>query len=166
MTKEKRALFDCNGKATKKFYCKGEDIPKGYYPMVVMVCIQNSSDKFLMQRRSVSKGGDWGVTGGHVNFEESPDDALIREVKEELGVDIEKKPILFSYGCDGKDCFNMYYVKQDIDLSKVVIQKEELSDVKWFCIEELEEMVNTKELNNDQVSCFKKCLEFLKNKNQ
>ena len=73
MEREKRDLYDGNSKVTNMTYFKGDKVPEGYYPMVVMVCIQNSSDKFLMQRRSVSKGGDWGVTGGHVNFEESPD---------------------------------------------------------------------------------------------
>ena len=164
MTKEKRALFDCNGKATGKYYYKGEKIPNGVYPMVVMVAIQNSDGKFLMQKRVATKGGDWGVTGGHVDFSESPEDALYREVKEELGLDLTKKPILYSFGCDGKDCFGMYYVKQDFDEGKLNIQKEELSEVRWFSIEELEEMVKTKELNEDQISCFKKCMNFLKGK--
>jgi 8-oxo-dGTP diphosphatase len=164
MTKEKRALFDSNGNGTNNFYYKGDEVPKGQYPMVVMVCIQNDEGEFLMQRRELHKGGDWGVTGGHVDFGESPEEALYREVEEELGVRLTVKPVLFSFGCDGKDCFGMYYAKQNFDLSQFKIQEKELSEVRWFSTYELDQMVKTGELNEDQISCFKKCMKFLNSK--
>ena len=55
--KELRDLYDKNGNKTDKTYYKGEDIPKGYYPMVVMVVIRNSKGEFLMQKRTPNKGG-------------------------------------------------------------------------------------------------------------
>lgn len=62
---ELRDLYDKNSNKTNKTYKKGDVIPKGYYPMVVMVVIRNSKGEFLMQKRVETKGGDWGVTGGH-----------------------------------------------------------------------------------------------------
>lgn len=82
--KEKRDLYDKNGNATGDTYYKGDRIPEGYYPMVVMIAIQNSNDEFLMQKRVASKGGDWGVTGGHPKAGENPITGIITEVKEEL----------------------------------------------------------------------------------
>lgn len=76
----------------------------------------------------------------------------------------DKKFILFNEGCDGTDCYKMYYVTADIDLNDITIQEEELSMVKWFKLEELENMVLTKELNDNQISCFIKCTNFI-NKN-
>lgn len=159
---EKRDLYDANGKVTGLTYYKGEKIPEGYYPMVVMIAIQNSDGKFLMQKRVPEKGGDWGVTGGHPKSGEDPLIGIIMEVKEELGIDVSKERIIeFGSGCDGKDCYKMYYLKIDLDISKLKIQKEELTDVKWFSIEELKHMVETKELNKDQIEFFEKCMEYV-----
>ena len=159
---ELRDLYDINSNLTSKTYHKGEAIPEGYYPMVVMVVIRNSKGEFLMQKRVESKGGDWGVTGGHPKSGETPIEGIITEVKEELGLDFSNENFIeYDSGCDGKDCYKMYFVNKDIDLKDINIQKEELSEVKWFSIEELKHMVETKELNEDQISCFIKVCEYL-----
>ena len=46
---ELRDLYDANGIKTDKTYRKGDNIPNGYYPMVVMVAIRNTKGEFLMQ---------------------------------------------------------------------------------------------------------------------
>ncbi len=163
--KEERDLYNSNLEKTNKTYFKGDIIPEGYYPMVVMIAIENSNGEFLMQKRSKNKGGDWGVTGGHPKSGESPIDGIVTEVKEELGIDINKDEVIeFNSGCDGKDCYRMYYIKKDINLNDINIQEEELSEVKYFSMEELEDMVNNNELNEDQVAFFKKCRNFIENK--
>lgn len=162
MIREKRDLYDKNSNITNLTYYKGDKIPDGYYPMVVMIAIQNGKGEFLMQKRVASKGGDYGVTGGHPKSGESPYEGIITEVKEELGVDIsDNKIIEFASGCDGKDCYKMYYAKIDLDIEKINIQKEELSEVRWFSLDELKDMVDKKILNQDQVDFFLKCEKFL-----
>ena len=154
---ELRDLYDKNSNQTDKTYHKGEPIPEGYYPMVVMVVIKNSKGEFLMQKRVESKGGDWGVTGGHPKAGETPLEGIITEVKEELELDFQNENFIeYDSGCDGKDCYKMYFVEKDIDLKDITIQQEELSEVRWFSMEELNHMVETKELNEDQISCFQK----------
>lgn len=163
---ELRDLYDANSNKTDKTYYKGESIPDGYYPMVVMIVIRNSKGEFLMQKRVESKGGDWGVTGGHPKAGESPLEGIITEVKEELGLDFSNENIIeYDSGCDGKDCFKMYFVTKDIDLKEITIQEDELTEVRWFSMETLNHMVETKELNENQISCFIKVCEFL-NKNK
>ena len=164
---ELRDLYDINSNKTDKTYYKGDLIPEGYYPMVVMVVIRNSKGEFLMQKRVERKGGDWGVTGGHPKSGETPIEGIITEVKEELGLDFKETDfILYDSGCDGKDCYKMYYVNKDIDLNDIVIQKEELTEVKWFTMEELYNMVKTGKLNTAQTACFKKVCEYIKNTNK
>ncbi len=100
---ELRDLYDCNGNKTDRTYHKGEPIPEGYYPMVVMVVIRNSKGEFLMQRRSEAKGGDYGVTGGHPKSGETPMEGIITEVKEELGLDFSNERFIeYDSGCDRK----------------------------------------------------------------
>ncbi len=159
---ELRDLYDKNSNKTDKTYHKGDSIPNGYYPMVVMVVIRNSKGGFLMQKRVESKGGDWGVTGGHPKSGETPIEGIITEVKEELGLDFSREKFIeYDSGCDGKDCYKMYFVNKDIDINDITIQKDELSEVKWFSMDELRHMVDIGDLNEDQIACFNKVCNYL-----
>ena len=161
---ELRDLYDENGNITGKTYHKGEPVPEGFYPMVVMVVIRNQEGKFLMQKRSLNKGGDWGVTGGHPKAGETPIEGIITEVQEELGLDFSNENFIeFDSGCDGKDCYKMYFVNKDVDIASVKIQEDELSEVRWFSMDELKSMVEKKELNENQIACFVKVCNFIKN---
>ena len=159
---ELRDLYDKYSNKTDKTYRKGDLIPDGYYPMVVMVVIRNSNGEFLMQKRVESKGGDWGVTGGHPKSGETPIEGIITEVKEELGLDFSKENFIeYDSGCDGKDCYKMYFVTKDINVDDIIIQEEELSEVRWFSMDELIHMANLGELNQDQIECFNKVCDYL-----
>lgn len=163
--RELRDLYDINSIKTDKTYYKGDSIPEGYYPMVVMVVIKNSKGEFLMQKRVEAKGGDWGVTGGHPKSGETPIQGIITEVKEELGLDFGNENFIeYDSGCDGKECYKMYFVEKDVSLDDIQIQEEELTEVRWFSMEELENMVETKELNYDQIQCFIKVCDYLNSK--
>ena len=117
-----------------------------------------------MQKRVESKGGDWGVTGGHPKSGETPIEGIITEVKEELGLDFSKENFIeYDSGCDGKDCYKMYFVTKDININDITIQQEELSEVRWFTMDELKDMVNSGELNEDQIACFNKVCNYLNN---
>lgn len=167
MMKEKREFYDINSNPTKITYFKGEKAPAGLYPMVVMVCIQNSKGEFLMQKRVPEKGGDWGVTGGHPKKGETPLEGMLTEIKEELGIDIDASNLeVFSEGCDGTDCYKMYYLKLDFEINDFVIQEEELTEVAWFSINTLQKMVEDKILNSNQIACFIKCMNYLESKNK
>ena len=52
---EKRDLYDINRNLTGETIFKSEDIPKDRYIVVVLVFIQNSEGKFLIQKRSEIK---------------------------------------------------------------------------------------------------------------
>lgn len=161
--KELRDLYDANSNLTNRKYYKGDKIQEGFFPMVVMAVIRNFKGEFLMQKRVLKKGGDWGVTGGHPKSGQSAIEGIITEVKEELGLTFSKKDFIeYNSGCDGKDCYKMYYVVKDININDIIIQKEELTSVKWFTMTELENMVIANELNEDQIACFKKVSEYIK----
>ena len=160
--REERDLYNEKLELTGKTYFKGDNIPINYFPMVVMIAIQNFNGEFLMQKRVQKKGGNWGVTGGHPKSGETPYEGIITEVKEELSLDISNQKIIeFNSGCDGDECYKMYYVHIDININSLNIQKEELTEIKWFSIEELNKMEKLKILTYDQVAFFHKCKEFL-----
>lgn len=53
----------------------------------------------------------WDFFGGHVEEGETPEEALIREVKEELGVDLENWKFFRTYVCKTGDAYpNVKYI--------------------------------------------------------
>ena len=62
---EQRDLYDVNRKLIGKTIFKGDSIPENSYIIVVLVFIQNSEGKFLIQKRSKIKNGKYATTGGH-----------------------------------------------------------------------------------------------------
>ena len=69
--------------------------------IVVSIALINNYDQVLIAKRPNNKhlAGFWEFPGGKVEKNETPENALIREVKEELNVDINNKciaPLSFS----------------------------------------------------------------------
>lgn len=157
---EKRDLYDINRKPIGKTIEKGDEIPNNTYIMMVVIFIQNKDNKFLIQKRSTEKGGKWASTGGHPKTGETSLQGILNEVKEELGIEIDK-PILFKQA-SGKDTIcDLYYIKNDINIKDMVLQEEEVSDVKWASIDEINELMNKNEFNKGHYMMFKDCLNFL-----
>lgn len=157
---EKRDLYDQNKKLTGLTIFKDEEIKEGYYILMVVAFIQNSEGKFLIQKRSESKGGEWAFTGGHPKAGESSLEGIKTEVKEELGIEIDN-PILFKEA-SGKNTFcDLYYIKQDVDLNEVAVQEEEVSEVKFASIEEIDNLFDNGLFKKGHYMMFKDCLEYL-----
>ena len=157
---EKRDLYDQNKKLTGLTIFKDEEIKEGYYILMVVAFIQNSEGKFLIQKRSESKGGEWAFTGGHPKAGESSLEGIKTEVKEELGIEIDN-PILFKEA-SGKNTFcDLYYIKQDVDLNEIVVQEEEVSEVKFALIEEIDNLFDNGLFKKGHYMMFKDCLEYL-----
>lgn len=160
--KEKRQFFDLNCKPTGKYYYPGDVVPEGCLPIVVMIAIENSRGDFLMQKRSRFKTSPltWTVTGGHPCFDETNVQGMIREVKEELGLDIQNEKIeSFFLGCDTV-CREMFYCKKDLDIDKLVIQPEEVEAVAWFSREKILQMMENGELSRNQTFFYQKFFEW------
>ena len=94
----------------------------------------------------------WDVTvGGHVDSNEFGRQALIREVKEELGIDIKDDDIKYLIGSTSvnkkeniidKHYNECYLITKEIDIEKIDLQKEEVSEVKYFTKREILERIN------------------------
>lgn len=112
--------------------------------VVVSAVIENSKGEILLAKRSPNKSYPnlWEDVGGGVEVKEKPEDALLREIKEETGItDIEIiKPLtVFHFFHDGmKDEDNeilgiSYWCKTNTD--KVTLSDEHC-DYKWLAPEE------------------------------
>jgi len=157
---EKRDLYNEKKELLDKTIFKDDFIPDGYFILIVVVFIQNNNGKFLIQKRSELKGGEWAFTGGHPKSGQSSLEGIKEEVKEELGIIIDN-PILFREA-KGKNTFcDLYYIKQDFNLNDVVIQEDEVSEVMFATTEEIDELFNNGKFKKGHYMMFKDCLNYL-----
>ena len=88
-----------NGEYSGKIETREKCHKDGLWHKAVALFIINSKDEVLLQKRSEKKKlwpNLWDITaGGHVLAGEFGFEAIIREIKEELGTNITKNDILF-----------------------------------------------------------------------
>lgn len=118
----------------------------------VVMFILNNENKVLLQKRSVTKKHNpnkWCLCAGHVEeYDNSFLDAAVREIKEELGVDVKKEQLKqLAFRDDGLHITYFYYTKIDKNEDEFVIQTEKLSEVKWFDIDTVIDMIIKKDSN-------------------
>ena len=159
------------GKFTDNVEMKQLCHKKGLWHKAVAVFIINSKKQVFLQKRSKNKKmwpDMWDISaGGHVLAGEFGFQAIIREIKEELGLSVKKEEIIF-IGCSTSinkkgdilnKHFNEYYiVTKDIDEKNLSLQKEEVSEVKWINKEEIIERIKN---NYDGITDKEGCWEYL-----
>ena len=166
---EKRDLYDKNRNLTGETIFKGEEIPEGKYINVVLVFIQNSEGKFLIQKRSEIKNGKYATTGGHPKSGETSLQGIITEVKEEIGVDVKPEDLVLYYGgrSDTEKVFwDDYYIKMDIpNIEELKLQEEEVASVHWFSADEINELMKKEMFFMNHYEKFEFLLDWLKERN-
>lgn len=137
-------LVDEEGNITGKTIIKGELIPKGYYHVGADVWIINSENKILIQKRSSKKRlepNKWAMTGGSTKKGETTIETIERETLEELGVKLNKNELeLITSYKTGTVWIYQYIIRQDIDLKDIIMQEDEVSEVKWVTYEKIENL--------------------------
>jgi len=122
------------------------------YHLVVHVWILNSNGEFLISKRTPNKPfpNMWETTGGSAIVGDDSLQAALREVKEELGINLSKNNGECLYRLKRQhhnfpDFADVWLFRQDIDISKVVYQPEEVCDAKWATPEHILDMIKNGE---------------------
>ena len=148
---------------------------KGLWRRTVSCWIMNKKGEILLQKRTPNKRRNpdkWAKTGGQVDSGETVEQAIYREVKEEIGVEIPKEQIkVFDiYKSDDKNrrfAYNFIFIV-DYKIEDYILQKEEVAEVKYFTIEEMETLKKNNASNytfcNWDDSDFYREMQILRNK--
>lgn len=150
-------VLDENGNKTGRLVERGKPMEKGDYHLVVFSWIVNSEGNFLISKRSQYKlgAGKWEPVGGAVIAGETSLQGALREVKEELGICLNADEGIFikrlkfdtNYSWFG----DIWLFNHDVDLSEVVLQKEEVSDVGWATKDEILNLIHGEEFFNGKI---------------
>ena len=163
-------IYDDFGRTTGKVIVRGDKsvkLNKNEHIAVSVIFIENSNGEFLMQKTSKEKGGLYSSTGGHVNYGETPLETIKREVEEEIGINIYNDDIVeLGYKIGGIPLRYMFYLKKDIDINDVKVQKEEVDFVKYMTVEDIYNLMENKEMAEAHTFVFEYIMEYKNNSNK
>ena len=110
---------------------------------VVHVLVFNSSNELFLQKRSMSKDvapGKWDTSvGGHVNSGETLEEAVRREMEEELGITGSDLDFLYTYIHSNDYESELVYTYSCIFDGRIIFQEDEIDDVRPWSLSEIKE---------------------------
>jgi len=158
-------VYDDFGKKTGRVIVRGdknEKLGEHEHIAVAVIYIENNKGEFLMQKTSIEKGGEFSSTGGHVCHDEEPLESIQREVFEELGVSVDKDEIKYlGYLLYDKPIRHMFYLKKDIDINDVIVQKEEVEFAKYLTIDEINTLIEKEEITKSHGIIFREIIKYI-----
>ena len=120
-------VYDSFGNITGRVVERGkkdETFSKDEHIAVANIYIENDKAEFLIQKTSEEKGGHYSSTGGHINHGEDAFNTIIREVKEELGIDISNDNIIsLGHICVDFPVRFVFYLQKNINLKDIIFTK-------------------------------------------
>lgn len=154
MEQELWDLYTKNRQPTGETHVRGEAIPADRYHLVVHVWIQNANGDYLIAQRSETRPTfplQWECVGGSVLKGETSLESAIREVKEEVGIDLspEDGKIAFSKVRERyRDIVDVWLFRYDGEVSLDRATTDEVAQVAWMTRPQIRELFDQKKLVN------------------
>jgi len=143
-------IYDADKKRTGRTMQKNDwNMKEGEYHLTVLGVVAHKDGRFLITKRVMTKAwapGWWEVSGGAAQAGEDSKDAVLREIKEETGLDVSgwEGGYLFSYRRDnpaeGDNYFvDIYRFVSDFDEAEIHLQEEETDGYMLATLDEIKE---------------------------
>ena len=146
-------VYDGNKKKTGRVVERGKyEFKNNEYHIVVTGIIMNSKNQILITKRAEHKkfGLMWECNGGSVLAGETSLEGIIRELKEELGIEFSKKEAIFLKEIKRNhtipDFKDIWLFRKDIKLEDIVFEDGEAIEAKWGSIDEFLKMCDNKQM--------------------
>ena len=159
------------GQLVGKRISKAEAHRKGICHGISAVALIDDKGRLLLQKRSETKEiepGKWDLSGaGHIDIYETPECCAVRELYEELHIQINEEDLicidtyLNQFQFDEERRINhftyLFFVRKNINITDVILQESEISEVKFVNKKEFVYMLN----KNQMVKAMKYCYQLL-----
>ena len=157
MAEEYWDLLDGSRAPTGRQMRRGDPIPKGMAHIVVLGWVVRPDKRFLISRRSAEKTNPlrWETTGGAKQAGEDSLKAVIREIGEELGVDVSHcRPVFLASRERRKglffDCWMFFTSRRE----EIRLQPGETCDAQWVDDETFRRMIKAGEVTSASAEFF------------
>lgn len=145
---ERWDLYNENRELTGKICMRGEEIPQGFYHLVVHVWIRNYNGEYLISQRSAARPSFplmWECVGGSAIAGEDSLTAALRETKEEVGLDLIADSGRLIYSVVGRvingvkftDIVDVWLFEYDGDVDLSNATTTEVAQTKWMNYDEI-----------------------------
>ena len=150
---ERWDIYDKNKQLTGRTMKRNDwTLKDDEYHLTVLGVIRRSDGKFLITKRVMTKAwapGWWEVSGGAAQAGEASYDAVLREVKEETGLDVKDAEggYMFTYKRENPGEGDNYFVDvykfiKDVSDEDVHVQTEEALGYRFVTKEEIEQIAD------------------------
>ena len=102
--------------------------------LVVAAALLDADERVLIAERPAGKAmaGLWEFPGGKVGADETPEAAIIRELREELGIDVTERCLApFTFASHGYDDFHLLMPLYLVRIWEGLVTPREGQAVKW-----------------------------------
>lgn len=146
-------IYDANREKTgRKAERDVYQFKDGEYHIVVTGVILNHKKEILISKRAEFKkyGGLWECNSGSILAGESSLDGILRELKEELGIEFSREEAIFLKEVKRDkavpDFKDLWLFQKDININEITFPDGEATDAKWVTIEQFMQMYKNKEI--------------------
>lgn len=145
--KELWDLYDINKRKLGKQIERGMVLKSGEYHLAVDIWVINENNNILITQRHPDKdfGLLWECSGGAVVADESIIEGAARELSEETGLRLNLDKFNYIGTHIGENCIlDTYLVNMDVEIEKLILQKEEVVSAKLVSQQEFQMMNDDK----------------------
>lgn len=151
-------LFNKDGFPLNKSIARGSaDFKEGEYIKLATIWIK-SKGKYLIQKCSKQKGGEFAVSGGHVQEGKTSKDQAVLELKEELNLQVAKNKLEFLGNIYRPHAiFDIFLCVDDAFIGKNFdLQKEEVEEIVWLSKPEIISLIEDGKFRATSAEQFEK----------
>ena len=107
---------------------------------VFVLVEQDGKFLFLKRQNTGYRDGDFGMPSGHLEDDESLEECAIREVKEEIGIDLASATYLCVVHTHD-DYLDFFFKAEHWEGEITNCEEDKCEELKWFSLEELPENI-------------------------
>ena len=150
-------LYNERRELTGRDHVRGEEVPQGFYHLVVHIWIRNSKGEYLISQRSADRPAYplmWECVGGSVTKGEDSLTGALRETKEEVGLTLSPEDGKLVYSVVGRvvngvkfrDIVDVWLFEYDGPVSLEQATTKEVAQTVWMTKKQIQELFDTGKL--------------------
>ena len=150
-------LYNEHRELTGRDHIRGEEVPQGFYHLVVHIWIRNNKGEYLISQRSAERPAYplmWECVGGSVTKGEDSLTGALRETKEEVGLTLSPEDGKLVYSVVGRvvngvkftDIVDVWLFEYDGPVLLDQASTKEVAQTAWMTKEQIRALFDTGKL--------------------